>query len=69
MTAQPGTGHCSIHGLYFGFSCPACMGIVRQGVESVKTQLGWECPRCHHTYAPWVDTCGHCEDTPIVDGV
>ena len=21
---------------------------------------GWECPRCHAVYAPWVNTCGSC---------
>lgn len=21
---------------------------------------GWECPRCHRVYAPWVACCGTC---------
>lgn len=24
------------------------------------TEKGWECPRCHSTYAPWVWKCDHC---------
>lgn len=25
---------------------------------------GWECPRCHRTYAPWVATCTACAAAP-----
>lgn len=21
---------------------------------------GWECPKCHKVYSPWVDECKHC---------
>mgnify|MGYP001559018039 CR=1 FL=1 len=23
--------------------------------------MGWECPRCHTTWAPWVPSCSICE--------
>ncbi len=22
--------------------------------------VGWECPRCHATFAPWMATCSNC---------
>lgn len=22
---------------------------------------GWQCPRCHRTYAPYIPTCAHCD--------
>lgn len=25
--------------------------------------VGWECPRCHATYAWWMSTCVHCKPT------
>ena len=25
---------------------------------------GWECPRCHATYAPWVASCSECKPPP-----
>jgi hypothetical protein len=27
--------------------------------------VGWECPRCHATFAPWVASCQHCAPAPL----
>lgn len=26
----------------------------------METVQGWECPKCHATYAPWVSRCQRC---------
>ena len=28
-----------------------------------NTNMGWECPRCNRTYAPWVASCTQCLGT------
>lgn len=28
--------------------------------------IGWECPRCHATYSPFVDQCGPCSTPPSI---
>lgn len=29
-------------------------------IGAVTRKTGWECPRCHRCYAPWVEECKHC---------
>lgn len=28
--------------------------------------MGWECPRCHSTFAPWIGYCLYCAPTDEV---
>ena len=33
-------------------------------IHNAAATTGWECPRCHATYAPWMASCTHCTPTP-----
>lgn len=28
----------------------------------MNDNYGWACPRCQHTFAPWVVSCPHCAE-------
>lgn len=30
-------------------------------IQAPAAQFGWECPRCHATYAPWMAKCTECK--------
>ena len=29
--------------------------------QAASARQGWECPRCHRTYAPWFPRCDRCD--------
>lgn len=31
----------------------------------MNNHMGWECPRCHTCYAPFVSQCNHCAPHPV----
>ena len=54
------------HGTPLGHTCQWCITTAPAVAPAVAPQavppspVGWSCPRCGHSYAPWVPECHHC---------
>jgi uncharacterized OB-fold protein len=43
-------------------TCPTMMTYPHYGIGNytLPSPQGWECPKCHRVYAPWVAECHDC---------
>ena len=49
------------HGIPLGHRCTWCPPPV---TSAQAAPVGWSCPGCGHSYAPWVPECHHCPEPP-----
>ncbi len=74
MPIDYGDGHLIYDYIYAKCNCfdmtaineehlPSCPLYIKKELDSLNLNMGWTCPSCGHSYAPWVYKCDNCPKT------